>query len=146
MAFTDEHRHRFGVEPIITVLREHHVKIAPSSYYAFKSRPPSPRSMRDAELLIELLISIALFVVLWALVIYGVSYSEFSPAPKNAACNENKRTVQVAVYAYDMATGALPSGEDSVARIQVLVTAGYLRDVPSPVQTLEANGVMSTDC
>ncbi len=54
MAFIDEHRARFGVEPIITVLREHHVKIAPSSYYAFKSRPPSPRSVRDAALLIEI--------------------------------------------------------------------------------------------
>lgn len=50
IAFIDEHRARFGVAPICTVLSEHGVKIAPSSYYAAKSRPPSARAVRDAEL------------------------------------------------------------------------------------------------
>lgn len=50
MAFIDDHRARFGVEPICRVLSEHGVKIAPSGYYAFKTRPASARALRDAEL------------------------------------------------------------------------------------------------
>lgn len=50
MAFIDEVRDRFGVEPICRVLTEHGVQIAPSGYYAFKKRVPSPRAVRDAEL------------------------------------------------------------------------------------------------
>ena len=36
--YIDEYRHRFGVDPICTVLREHGIKIAPSTYYAAKKR------------------------------------------------------------------------------------------------------------
>jgi putative transposase len=43
--FIDVHREDFGVEPICTVLQ-----VAPSSYYEAKSRPPSARTVRDAEL------------------------------------------------------------------------------------------------
>lgn len=49
--FIDEHRDRrsgtlrWGIEPIATQLG-----IAPSTYYAAKSRPPSARAVRDAEL------------------------------------------------------------------------------------------------
>ena len=44
--YVDEHRARFGgVEPICRVLR-----IAPSTYYAAKARPPSARDLRDAQL------------------------------------------------------------------------------------------------
>ena len=50
MAFIDAHRHRFGVEPICAVLAEHSVGIAPSTYYAAKTRPPSARAVRDAAL------------------------------------------------------------------------------------------------
>jgi len=39
-----------GVEPICAVLKEAGVAIAPSSYYAAKTRPPSARAVRDAEL------------------------------------------------------------------------------------------------
>ncbi len=39
-----------GVEPICAALKEAGVQIAPSSYYAAKSRPPSARAIRDAEL------------------------------------------------------------------------------------------------
>jgi putative transposase len=45
-AFIDDHRGRFGVEPVCSVL-----PIAPSTYYAAKTRPPSQRAQRDAELL-----------------------------------------------------------------------------------------------
>lgn len=52
MAFIDAHRddvvegRRLGVEPICRVLQ-----VAPSSYYAAKTRPPSARACRDAELI-----------------------------------------------------------------------------------------------
>jgi len=49
-AFIDGHRNRFGVEPICRVLTEHGCKIAPSTYYAAKSRAVSARAVRDAEL------------------------------------------------------------------------------------------------
>jgi len=55
VAFIDAHKDAFGVEPICRVLRLHDVAtIAPSTYYAAKSRPPSPRSLRDEELLVEI--------------------------------------------------------------------------------------------
>jgi putative transposase len=43
--YIDGHRHQFGVEPICSALQ-----VAPSTYYAAKARPPSPRATRDAEL------------------------------------------------------------------------------------------------
>lgn len=54
MAFIEGHRARFGVEPMCRVLVEHGVAIAPSTYYAAKTRPPSARSIADAELLVEI--------------------------------------------------------------------------------------------
>ena len=56
MAYLDAHRHdvvdgrEVGVEPICAVLKDAGVQIAPSGYYASKSRPPSARAVRDAEL------------------------------------------------------------------------------------------------
>jgi putative transposase len=41
--YIDEHRDEFGVEPICTTLQ-----VAPSTYYAAKSRPLSARAARDA--------------------------------------------------------------------------------------------------
>jgi putative transposase len=43
--YIEEHRDRFGVEPICRALQ-----VAPSTYYAAKRRPPSARAVRDAEL------------------------------------------------------------------------------------------------
>ena len=54
MAFIDEHRDQFGVEPICAVLREHGVGIAPNTYHVAKNRPPSKREVRDEELKIEI--------------------------------------------------------------------------------------------
>jgi len=55
--FIDEHKGRrvdgglrWGVEPICAVLCEHHLPIAPATYYAAKTRPPSTRKLRDAQL------------------------------------------------------------------------------------------------
>jgi putative transposase len=58
--FIDEHRHdmidgrEFGVEPICRVLSEGGRRIAPSTYYAAKARPPCDRVVRDAELLAQM--------------------------------------------------------------------------------------------
>lgn len=48
--YIDQHRDRFGVEPICEVLKDADVQIAPSTYYAAKKREPSARAVRDAEL------------------------------------------------------------------------------------------------
>ena len=53
-AFIDEVKDRFGVEPICRVLTEHGVKIAPSTYYASKTRPASARALRDEVVLTEI--------------------------------------------------------------------------------------------
>ena len=44
--FIDANREELGVEPICRVLQ-----VAPSTYYAAKSRPPSARAMRDAVMM-----------------------------------------------------------------------------------------------
>ena len=49
IAFIDDHRAVYGVEPICRVL-----PIAPSSYYAVRHRPRSARSRRDQELKFEI--------------------------------------------------------------------------------------------
>jgi putative transposase len=54
VAFIDEVKERFGVEPVCRVLSEHEVKIAPSTYYAHKTRPTSARALRDEELKVEI--------------------------------------------------------------------------------------------
>ena len=54
IAFIDDHKDRFGVEPICRVLQGHGCQIAPSSYYAAKIRPVSARAIRDAALLVEI--------------------------------------------------------------------------------------------
>lgn len=52
--YIEGHRDRFGVEPICAVLSEAGTKIAPSTYYAARSRAPSARSVRDAELVVKI--------------------------------------------------------------------------------------------
>jgi putative transposase len=54
VAYIDAHRDRFGVEPICRVLRSEGIGIAVSTYYAARSRPPSPRAIRDAYLEAEI--------------------------------------------------------------------------------------------
>ena len=53
-AFIDAHRDRFGVEPMCRVLSEHGVPIAPSTFYAHRSRPPSARAQSDAVLWVDI--------------------------------------------------------------------------------------------
>jgi uncharacterized protein YciW len=49
VALIDAHRDQFGVEPICQVL-----EVAPSTYYAAKSRPTSARQLRDEKLKAEI--------------------------------------------------------------------------------------------
>ena len=49
IAYIDQHKARFGVEPICRYL-----PIAPSTYYEVKARPPSARRLRDTELKVEI--------------------------------------------------------------------------------------------
>jgi putative transposase len=49
VSFINEHRDRFGVEPICDTLQ-----VAPSTYYAALSRPASARQVRDRELKVEI--------------------------------------------------------------------------------------------
>lgn len=50
--FIDAYKDLFGVEPICRVLRDHDIlQIAPSTYYAAKTRPPSARQQSDESLL-----------------------------------------------------------------------------------------------
>jgi putative transposase len=48
VAYIDEHRDKFGVEPIFRVLTDAGTQTAPSTYYAAKTRRPSGRSVTDS--------------------------------------------------------------------------------------------------
>ena len=50
IAYIDEHKERFGVEPICRALTEAGAKIAPSTGYASHARPPSARAVGDEQL------------------------------------------------------------------------------------------------
>lgn len=53
-AYIDQHKETFGVQPICQALEGTDARIAPSTYYAVTSRPPSARSLRDEELTWEI--------------------------------------------------------------------------------------------
>jgi putative transposase len=48
--YIDAHKDEFGVEPICPVLTDAGTKIAPSTYYAHRIRPPSARAVSDAAI------------------------------------------------------------------------------------------------
>jgi len=54
IAYIDAHREQFGVEPICRVLSDAGCQIAPSTYHAAKTRPPSARALRDERLAAEI--------------------------------------------------------------------------------------------
>jgi putative transposase len=49
IAYIDQHKHRYGVEPICQLLA-----IAPSTYHAAQRRPASARAVRDRQLKAEI--------------------------------------------------------------------------------------------
>jgi putative transposase len=53
-AYIDAYRDQFGVGPICRVLSDAGVPAAASTYYAARARPPSARSVRDAQLAAEI--------------------------------------------------------------------------------------------
>ncbi|MCL6424058.1 IS3 family transposase [Brachybacterium sp. JHP9] len=54
MKFIDHYKHEFGIEPICRTLTDAGTRIAPSTYYAFNSRQPSKRAVREARLAVEI--------------------------------------------------------------------------------------------
>ncbi|WP_338895656.1 IS3 family transposase [Streptomyces sp. TG1A-60] len=54
VAYIDQYKETFGVQPICDVLSETDAPIAPSTYYAARTRPSSARSLRDEHLTEEI--------------------------------------------------------------------------------------------
>jgi len=50
VAFVDPQKEQHGVQPVLQALEDTPAQIAPSTYYAAKTRPASPRSIRDNTL------------------------------------------------------------------------------------------------
>jgi putative transposase len=50
IAYIERYKNVFGVEPICTTLTSVDVPIAPSTFYAARTRPPSARRVRDEDL------------------------------------------------------------------------------------------------
>src|SRR4051812_24451082 len=48
--FVDSQREQHGVQPVLEALKQTPAQIAPSTYYAAKTRPESARAVRDREL------------------------------------------------------------------------------------------------
>ncbi|MFC3989267.1 IS3 family transposase [Actinoplanes siamensis] len=53
--FVDSHQAEYGVQPVLQALEDTPAQIAPSTYYAAKTRPVSARSQRDAELTVMIM-------------------------------------------------------------------------------------------
>jgi putative transposase len=51
VAYIGDNRDEFGVEPICREFSAVGTMIAPSTYYATKSRPRSPKAIRDAAIM-----------------------------------------------------------------------------------------------
>jgi putative transposase len=49
--FVDSQREQHGVQPVLSALQDTPAQIAPSTYYAAKTRPVCARTVRDSELL-----------------------------------------------------------------------------------------------
>lgn len=54
MEFINDHKAKWGVQPICRVLTENQCKIAPSTYYDATQRPPSARAVRHGFLAAEI--------------------------------------------------------------------------------------------
>jgi general secretion pathway protein G len=96
--------------------------------------------------LIELLIVIIILGVLAGIVVFAVG--AFNDRGVNAACKSDKKIVEVAAEAFKAksATKSYPAGADDAARINALVTGGFLREAPDTTNgytvTLDAAGVV----
>ena len=91
--------------------------------------------------LIELLIVIVILGILSGIVVFAVG--AFNDRGQVAACQSDKKNVEVAVEAYRAKNTGYPTGADSAARFALLTTGGFLREAPG-----SANGytiAISTD-
>ena len=50
VAFVDSQKAEHGVQPVLQALESTPAQIAPSTYYAAKTRPASARAVRDTEM------------------------------------------------------------------------------------------------
>lgn len=48
--YIEQHKNQYGVEPICAALSSAELKVAPSTYYAARTRAPSARAVRDEDL------------------------------------------------------------------------------------------------
>ena len=80
VAYIDAYKRDFGVEPICRVLRDHDLPIAPSTYYAFKTRSRCARSRSDERLLPIVKL------------VHAVNYSVYACARCGTPCGASVRT------------------------------------------------------
>jgi general secretion pathway protein G len=113
------------------------------------------RAAREKEsgfTLIELLIVIVILGILAAIVVFAVG--AFNDRGEEAACDSDRKAVEIAAEAYRAQEDTYPVGLTSVDRINELVdpdgvpaTAdGYLREAPGTANytiTLNANGTVT---
>ncbi len=88
--------------------------------------------------LIELLLVIVVLGVLAGIVVFGVG--TFRQDARAAACDANKKSVEVAAEAFNAKTGSYP------ASVQALVDANYLKAAPSPALTINSTTGAVTGC
>lgn len=98
--------------------------------------------------LVELLVTISIIGILAGIATIGVQ--QFRARAVISACKADTESVSVAATTYRVKTGAYPapltgsSAANSTARLNVLSTSGYLRQLPPTndyVVTLAPNGV-----
>ncbi|MEX1249161.1 MAG: IS3 family transposase [Acidimicrobiia bacterium] len=131
VSFIDDNRDDFGVEPICDVLQ-----VAPSTYYAAKSRAPSARSISDA-------VMIPILVALWAVnrKVYGahklwkaarrdghdIGRDQVARLMKTAGIEGVKRGKRVRTTRSDPAAGRHPD----------LVDRNFTADAPNRLWTVD---------
>ncbi len=104
------------------------------------------RRNHDGFSLIEMLIVIVVLGILAGIVVLGVG--TFRKDAAQGACDAEAKTVKVAASAYRAKTGSTIAGRNSNARIQTLVTQGYLESTPTYVANiaLAADGGVTNTC
>lgn len=72
--FVDSQKAEHGVQPVLRALQDTPAQIAPSTYYAAKTRPASFRSRRDEELAVMIER------------IHAANYGVYGPARSGTSC------------------------------------------------------------
>lgn len=91
------------------------------------------RNGEEGFTLIEMLIVVIILGILAAVVVFGVS--TFREDSVDSACKTDAKSVETAAQAYRTKTGAYPAEPaGDPTNIDVLVTAGYLKQKPSSTE------------